>query len=102
MSRSLEKSEEREFVKKMKSGHNIRAIKFEDKGRKGAPDRMVMLPSKPLFIEFKREGEELRVEQVEYHIWMLSLGYDVITCWSALEAIAACVERMDFKDEVYF
>ena len=74
---------ERRFVKLVKDNFNIRAIKFKDPARRGAPDRLILLPGgRCLFIEFKKPGEDLREEQEEYHEWLRYWGHAVHTCTS--------------------
>lgn len=85
---------ERKFVKLLKKRYGIAAIKFRDPGRKGAPDRIIMLPEFPIFIEFKRPGEAARVEQIFYHNWLNRLDYEVYTCDSAEQAIKVVEEEL--------
>jgi hypothetical protein len=90
-SRKKETPEERRFVKILKRDYNIKAIKFRDPSRLGAPDRMVVLPHAPVFIEFKRdEDEDPRESQIAYHEWLRGLGYKVYVCWNAEQALAKC------------
>ena len=91
----LEKTQEREFVKRLKRDYNIRALKFKDPARTGAPDRLIILPKgRCLFIEFKRIGETLREDQEGYHEWLRALGHDVIICYTATGALAQVEERI--------
>jgi hypothetical protein len=71
-----------------------KAIKFEDKSMRGAPDRIVLLPSgKVLFIEFKRsECVAARVQQVYYHEKLMNLGFKV-------KVVGSVTEGIDFINE---
>ena len=62
--------------------HGCKAIKFEDPGEAGAPDRLVITPmGLTFFVEFKQPGEKPRRNQLKY---MLKLNQ-----WGFL-AFAAC------------
>jgi hypothetical protein len=67
--------------------HCILHRKMNGVGSRHWPDRMFMLPGgRPLFIEFKREGEQPRKAQW-YVIRMLQgKGYDVF--WTAYKHVA--------------
>jgi hypothetical protein len=58
--------------------------KFVDPGRRGAPDRMVMLPGKPVtFVEMKREKlGKLSPWQERYHADLRALGHKVFVLWN--------------------
>jgi hypothetical protein len=58
--------------------------KFIDPGRRGAPDRMVMLPGRPVyFVEMKREKVgKLSPWQERYHADLRALGHRVWVLWS--------------------
>jgi hypothetical protein len=74
----LEITIERQFVSQCES-IGIRAFKFELKGIKGAPDRIVFLPNgKSLLIEFKRPGASTSKHQDEFIDWLNSLGHETI------------------------
>lgn len=84
----LEKKEERLFAGLLRRETGLRAIKFSDSGRRGAPDRLVLLPGgRCVFVEFKRAGEKLREEQVAYHEVLTALGHCVVTCYTAKTAV---------------
>jgi hypothetical protein len=59
-------------------------IKFRDLGRRGAPDRLVVLSGHPtLFVEMKRPGlGRLADEQARYHQRLRERGQHVWTLWS--------------------
>jgi hypothetical protein len=58
--------------------------KFIDPGRRGAPDRMVMLPGHPVyFVEMKKEKVgKLSSWQSRYHDDLRALGHKVWVLWS--------------------
>jgi hypothetical protein len=58
--------------------------KFVDPSRRGAPDRMVMLPGKPvIFVEMKREAlGRVAAHQKRYHDDLRALGHRVDVLWS--------------------
>lgn len=61
--------------------------KFIDPSRRGAPDRMVMLPGHPVyFVEMKREKVgKVTVLQSRYHDDLRALGHQVWVLWSKEE-----------------
>lgn len=67
---------EKRFVKKAE-GLGLLAYKFEVHGKKGAPDRMVLLPNgKIVFIEFKRpDGGVVSHHQYEFIEELRNLGF---------------------------
>lgn len=58
--------------------------KFIDPARRGAPDRMVLLPGgKVIFVEMKREGTgTVKKHQERYHADLRALGHRVEVLWS--------------------
>lgn len=58
--------------------------KFIDPARRGAPDRMVMLPGHPIyFVEMKREKlGRLTPWQLRYHADLRALGHKTWVLWS--------------------
>jgi hypothetical protein len=59
-------------------------IKFVDPGRRGAPDRIVVLPGKAaVFVELKRErGGRVKPWQASYHRDLRARGQRVDVLWS--------------------
>lgn len=56
----------------------VPSLKLNLKGNRGWPDRIFLIPGgRPLFIEFKRPGEEPRKLQQQRHRILRKLGYDV-------------------------
>jgi hypothetical protein len=64
--------------------------KFIDPSRRGAPDRMVLLPGRPVFfVEMKREvGGVVKPWQTRYHEDLRALGHRVWVLWSKEEVDA--------------
>lgn len=58
--------------------------KFVDPSRRGAPDRLVLLPGHPtVFVELKRpKGGVLSVHQSRYHEAIRAAGQTVFVAWS--------------------
>jgi hypothetical protein len=75
----VEKDIESYFCKKVKDLHG-RAIKFEDPGRTGAPDRMILHNGHVFFVEFKRKGRKPRADQEKYRYHLHALGFRVYLC----------------------
>lgn len=56
----------------------VESLKFQPIGSGGWPDRVFLVPGgRPLFIEFKRPGEELRPLQCARRDQLMRLGYHV-------------------------
>ena len=90
----LEKDVERKFVTTMKR-LGIQCLKMNLHGNRGYPDRQVLLPDgTPVFIEFKRPGEELRPRQKHIHEELKRLGYDVQVFDSAAEASLYIINKL--------
>lgn len=78
-------------VKKVKArGGQIRKVKWI--GRRGAPDRRIMLPWRCCWVEFKAPGEELEDHQAREHERMIELGEDVIVI-DSFEGVDRLVDR---------
>jgi len=98
MTPKLEKVAEGKFAHRLKRDYNLRAIKFVDPSRRGAPDRIVPLPKGIcVFVEFKRAGEQPRAEQREYAAWLRSMGHIVYCCSYADEALGFVESHLDFR-----
>ena len=73
----------------------VRSLKLNVGGQTGWPDRMFMVPGgRPLFIEFKRPGEEPRPKQQHIHKILRHNRYDIQvydTVDGAFQAVAAAV-----------
>lgn len=56
------------------------AYKFTSAGRRGVPDRLVLLPGGRLFfVECKAPGKRPRPEQQREHKRLQALGFEVVT-----------------------
>ena len=72
-----ERDVERYLVQRVKAeGGEIRKVRFI--GRRGAPDRLVMLPGRTLWIEVKRPGGKTQPHQDREHARMTRMGQKVI------------------------
>lgn len=73
-----ESSIENNLVKKVKAAGGT-AYKFTSPGRRGVPDRLVLLPGgRAIFVECKAPGEHPRPDQVREHNRLRALGFDVV------------------------
>lgn len=71
-----ERDIEKAFTAQVKAaGGEIRKVKWI--GRKGAPDRVVMLNGKVTWVEFKAPGERPSAQQASEHRRMRKMGMDV-------------------------
>jgi len=75
--------------------HGLLNRKMNGFGFNAWPDRMFMLPGAPLFIEFKREGEEPTPAQTDIHGMLRRLGYEVQVHDHQVTAIAAIKKHME-------
>ena len=68
-------------------------------GRRGFPDRTVLLPGgSPIFVEFKRSGGRLSEPQKFWQARLLDLGYEYHQIWSMDQAkalVKTITERME-------
>lgn len=71
-----ERDIEKYLVERVKAiGGEVRKVKWI--GRRGAPDRLVMLPGKTLWVELKAPGEKAKPHQVREHERMRRTGQRV-------------------------
>lgn len=84
----LEKDIEQQFLRFCKT-NGYKCIKFRDPTKKGAPDRIVLLPGgRVVFIEFKRPGRGvISKHQTRYIGELQVLGFDVLVTDSYLSAL---------------
>lgn len=75
----LEKIVERYLVKKVRE---LGGQCWKWTGTTGAPDRIVFLQSRVLFVEVKTKGGRLSEIQKHIHKVMGALGHDVHVVWS--------------------
>ena len=72
---------EQYLVRKVKERNGI-AYKFTSPGRRGVPDRLVVLPNMILFVECKAEGGKLTLGQIKEHERLQARGMTVATVYS--------------------
>ncbi len=83
----LELSIERHFMARL-AELGIVCVKLNLQGRRGYPDRLVLLPrGRSVFVELKVPGKDLSVLQKYIHDILRRLGHDVQTFDDADEAI---------------
>jgi hypothetical protein len=84
----LEKATEKKVVDWWRGMGGLQ-LKLNLQGQRGWPDRLFLVHNgQAIFIEFKREGEELRPLQEFRHKELGRLGYRVYTCDSVESAKA--------------
>jgi hypothetical protein len=59
--------------------------KLVDVGRKGFPDRTVLLDGEMIFVETKTKGGKIASWQRRYHSDLRMLGYRVEVLWTVLQ-----------------
>lgn len=78
MSKVREDVIERHLVKEVKKAGGI-AYKFTSPGRRGVPDRIVLLPhDKIIFVECKATSEKPRPDQLREHAKLFALESHVV------------------------
>lgn len=93
--KKLELSTELKVCKRALENYGVGNIKINTRSETGYPDRMFLIPGgRPLFIEFKREGEEPSKKQLYIHEGLRALGYDVEVHDDVDAALWAIVRRM--------
>lgn len=79
-----------EWVVKEAEALGIPSLKLNLKGNRGWPDRIFLIAGgRPLFIEFKRPGEEPRKLQQQRHRILRKLGYEIQVHEDRQEALSA-------------
>ena len=74
---TCERDVERYLVEQTaKRGGETRKVQWI--GRHGAPDRMVMLPGRAIWVELKAPGEKAKPHQLREHARMRALGQHVV------------------------
>ena len=75
-----ERDIERALVKRVKAaGGDVRKMMWV--GRRGAPDRLVMLPGRNILVELKAPGGRIsRLQDVEHKL-LRAAGFDVRVVW---------------------
>ncbi len=78
MSKVREEVIEKHLVNEVKKAGGI-AYKFTSPGRRGVPDRIVLLPNgKIIFVECKSPSEKPRPDQLREHARLFALGFNVV------------------------
>ncbi len=81
----------------------ILGLKLTSPGNTGVPDRMFLIPGgRPLYIEFKKPGEELNPKQVYWYNIFKLLNYHIEVHDSveqALKAIGRAVNEANKTDK---
>ncbi len=94
--RALEAPIEKKFATFMKD-YGVVTLKLELRYDAGWPDRLVLIEGgRPLFIEFKRPGDSPGPLQLERHLVLRRLGYDIEvhdTFEGAVQAVVSACER---------
>ncbi len=68
---------EAHLVKRVRDlGGEVRKVRFI--GRNGAPDRLVMLPGRTIWVELKAPGKKAEPHQVREHARMRGMGQIVV------------------------
>lgn len=75
----------------MALGGEVRKVKWI--GRRGAPDRIVMLPGLSVWVELKAPGEKVKPHQAREHERMRALGQNVKVI-DSLEDVANLVNEV--------
>lgn len=57
-------------------------VKFVSPGRRGAPDRIILMPGCIIFVETKAPDGVLRPWQSRYHMMLRRFGFRVVTLWT--------------------
>lgn len=61
-------------------------LKYEVPGRRGAPDRIVLMPNgRIVFVELKTTGGVLESWQKRFHAMLRHLGFRVEVLWTVLQ-----------------
>jgi hypothetical protein len=82
---------EQYLVEQVKAlGGEVRKVRWV--GRHGAPDRLVMLNGKAIFIELKAPGENCRPHQIREHERMRRMGQavEVVDSFGRVDEVLAC------------
>lgn len=82
---------ERFMERRLSDGLDRRGIthlKLNVQGRRGWPDRLVLLHGRVLFVELKTPGGRLNPRQKYVHAKLDSLGFEVLTVTSVSDVLA--------------
>ena len=97
----LESKIERDACRKIYQMFGITNVKFTPTKSTGYPDRILWVPGgKPLFIEFKRPGEDLKPKQKYIAKELRKLGYNVVACDSVFSAVASVYKILHKRKKI--
>ncbi|GAB3193004.1 PDDEXK family nuclease [Hydrogenophaga aquatica] len=85
-----ERDVEQYLVEQVKAkGGEVRKVKWI--GRNGAPDRIVMLPDRTIWVELKAPGEKCRPHQIREHERMRRMGQrvEVVDSFEGVDEVLA-------------
>ena len=85
-----ERDVEQYLVEQVKAkGGEVRKVKWI--GRNGAPDRIVMLPDRTIWVELKAPGEKCRPRQIREHERMRRMGQrvEVVDSFEGVDEVLA-------------
>ena len=85
-----ERDVEQYLVEQVKAkGGEVRKVKWI--GRNGAPDRIVMLPDRTVWVELKAPGEKCRPHQIREHERMrrMSQRVEVVDSFEGVDEVLA-------------
>jgi len=92
---------EQAACRKILQRYGIKSIKLTPSQSTGYPDRLFFMPGgRPLFIEFKRPGEQLRPKQRYIMRQLQKLGYNVHVCDSdqdAIKVVRNCIAKLSLE-----
>ena len=80
---------ESQFVRAVSRRYAWPCLKLRIDGQNGFPDRTVLTPRGPWFVEFKRPGGQLSAQQKRWRRRLESLGYPFELTYSADDAVQA-------------
>lgn len=86
----IERDVEDYLVKRVKAlGGEVRKVEWI--GRRGAPDRLAMLPGRLLWIELKSPGKKAKPHQIREHARMRAMGQrvEVIDSFEGVDQVLA-------------
>lgn len=93
--RTLESKIEQKAVDLAWQHLGVIGSKLVTPGDTGYPDRIFWIPGgRPLLIEFKRPGGEVRSKQTYIHIQLIRLGYQVEVHDNAIRAFQAIIDAV--------
>jgi len=92
----LESTVERRACARALGELGVANYKLAGAGQRGKPDRLFLIPGgRPLLIEFKKVGEKPDPLQRQDHKILRLLGYDVVVCDDADDALNHIRKAMD-------